>query len=72
MKCPFYSGGGKLNNLKFVEWVALNSVAILFILGLIFVNVAIYLLFNLAIGLLATGITLIVVALILAYERGWS
>lgn len=61
-----------MNNLKFVEWVALNSVAILFILGLIFVNVAIYLLFDLAIGLLATGITLIVVALILAYERGWS
>ena len=59
-----------MNNLKFAKWVALNIVAILFVLGLIFVNVAIYMLFDVAIGLLATGITLILVALIMAYERG--
>lgn len=55
---------------KFIDWVALNIVAILFILGLVLVNTAIYQIYSPQACILSSGITLIIVAVIIAYERG--
>ena len=45
-------------------------VTILFVLGLILINVATYLAFSLTTGLYVTGITSLLVALIINYELG--
>lgn len=45
-----------------------NLAAVLFLLGLAFINIAVYLRFDYIIGLIATGITLIVIALIYQFE----
>lgn len=46
-----------------------NLAAVLFLLGLTLVNLAVYLRFDYVIGLIATGSTLIVVALIYQFEK---
>nr|WP_306530557.1 hypothetical protein [Staphylococcus hominis] len=46
-----------------------NLVAILFLLGLTLLNISIYLKFDYIIGLLATGVTLIVISLIYQFEK---
>nr|WP_277952428.1 hypothetical protein [Staphylococcus hominis] len=46
-----------------------NLVAILFLLGLALLNISIYLKFDYIIGLLATGVTLIVISLIYQFEK---
>lgn len=45
-------------------------VTVLFVLGLILINAATYLAFSLATGLYVTGITSLLVALIINYELG--
>lgn len=45
-----------------------NFVSILFLMGLIIINVAVYIGTNLVAGLITTGATLIVIALIIDYE----
>ena len=52
-----------------LKLIIINLATIFFIAGLIFINVSVYHIFNTNIGLLATGITLVVVALILSYEE---
>ncbi|EJH4194483.1 hypothetical protein NDM77_001652 [Staphylococcus pseudintermedius] len=59
-----------MNILKF--WGVILStylIPFLFILGLITVNTALYIKYGLFIGLLTTGLTLIVVSIILSDER---
>lgn len=46
-----------------------NMVAVLFLLGLILINIAIYIRFDYVIGIFATGITLIIISLIYQFER---
>lgn len=46
-----------------------NLVTILFVAGLVTINVSIYYLFDTHIGLLSTGITLVIAALILNHEQ---
>ena len=46
-----------------------NMVALLFLIGLILINVASYLLFSIVIGLIVTGVTLILLALIIQFEK---
>lgn len=46
-----------------------NLVAVLFLLGMTLINIAIYLRFDYVYGLIATGITLIIIALIYQYEK---
>ncbi|WP_239705767.1 MULTISPECIES: hypothetical protein [unclassified Mammaliicoccus] len=45
-----------------------NLTGILFLLGLTLVNIAMYLRFNETIGLVVTGLTLILIALIIDHE----
>ncbi|WP_239740540.1 MULTISPECIES: hypothetical protein [unclassified Mammaliicoccus] len=45
-----------------------NLTGILFLLGLTLVNIAMYLRFNETIGLVVTGLTLILIALIVEHE----
>lgn len=45
-----------------------NLTGILFLLGLVMVNIALYLRFDETVGLIATGFTLILVALIIDHE----
>lgn len=45
-----------------------NLTGILFLLGLTLVNIAMYLKFNETIGLVVTGLTLILIALIIDHE----
>lgn len=47
----------------------MHLATILFVAGLATINVSIYYLFDTYVGLLATGITLVVVALILNHEQ---
>ena len=60
----------QLNLLKAIgEFLGVNLVAILFLLGLVLINVASYLLFSIVIGLIVTGLTLILIALIIQFEK---
>lgn len=59
-----------MNTLKTLEKFLINNlVAILFLLGLTLLNISIYLKFDYIIGLLATGVTLIVISLIYQFEK---
>lgn len=58
-----------MGKVSLLEWIGVNIATILFVLGLILVNVAMYMLFNAALGLLVTGITFIIVGLIINYEQ---
>ena len=59
-----------MNLLKAIgEFLTVNVVAILFLLGLTLVNVATYLQFDLVIGLIVTGVTFILIALIAQFEK---
>lgn len=64
--------GGDLMNLNKIENFLKVSVAnitgILFLLGLLFINIAMYSAFNINIGLVVTGATLIVISLIINNE----
>lgn len=59
----------KQNKKRSAAEVLIDHLAgILFVLGLITVDVAVFLLFGTAIGVLATGISLIVTGLIVSFE----
>jgi hypothetical protein len=59
-----------LNLLKVIgEFLAVNFVALLFLVGLVLINVASYLQFDVVIGLIVTGVTLILIALIAQFEK---
>ncbi|MCI2881379.1 hypothetical protein FH103_01805 [Staphylococcus hominis] len=59
-----------MNTLKTLgKFLINNLVAILFLLGLALLNISIYLKFDYIIGLLATGVTLIVISLIYQFEK---
>lgn len=60
-----------LNRLKQVGLAIVNNiVAILFLLGLIIISTAVFIGFGLVVGLIATGIMIIIVSTILAIEQG--
>ena len=52
-----------------LQLLVLNLATVFFILGLTIMNVSIYFIFNEYIGLLVTGFTLIVIALIMNHEQ---
>lgn len=52
----------------FLKLLIVNIVSILFLIGLTVVNIAMYIGFGLVFGLIATGLTLILIALIIDYE----
>ncbi|AQN32260.1 MULTISPECIES: hypothetical protein [Mammaliicoccus] len=59
----------KLSKIKdFLMLLVANLTGILFLLGLTLVNIAMYLRFNEIVGLVATGLTLILIALIIDHE----
>ncbi|MBF7025934.1 hypothetical protein [Staphylococcus kloosii] len=59
-----------MNLLKVIgEFLAVNFVALLFLVGLVLINVASYLQFDVVIGLIVTGVTLILIALIAQFEK---
>lgn len=59
-----------MNLLKILGQALINNiVAVLFLLGLVLVNVATYLQFGLVAGLLVTGVTFILIALIVQFEQ---
>jgi len=55
-----------------LQLLIMNLATILFVLGLVFINVAMYYIFDTYIGLLTTGITLLVVGLIINHEQSTS
>lgn len=58
-----------MNTLKLIgQLLSSNLVTILFLLGLTLVNIACYIKFGSSYGMAATGITLIVVSIILLIE----
>ncbi|MDW3796447.1 hypothetical protein QI358_03390 [Staphylococcus saprophyticus] len=62
-----------MNLLKFLgQFLIINLVAVLFLLGLILINVFTYLQFDIVIGILITGVTLIVISLIVQFEKSQS
>lgn len=52
-----------------LQLIIMNLASILFISGLILINVSAYYIFNTNIGLFVSGATLVVVSLILSYEQ---
>lgn len=59
----------KLSKIKdFFLLLVANLTGILFLLGLTLVNIAMYLRFNETVGLVVTGLTLIIIALIIDRE----
>lgn len=59
----------KLSKIKdFFLILVANLTGILFLLGLTLVNIAMYLRFNEIVGLVVTGLTLILIALIIDHE----
>lgn len=52
-----------------LQLIVMNLASILFISGLILINVSAYYIFNTNIGLFVSGATLVVVSLILSYEQ---
>lgn len=60
----------QLNTLRILgETLVNNLLALLFIMGLSLINVASYIGFGLVTGLFVTGVTLIVITIILALEQ---
>ncbi|WEW54321.1 hypothetical protein [Staphylococcus phage SauPS-28] len=71
MKSLDFKGGDSMNLNKITDVFRLlvaNLVSILFLLGLCIVNISVYKTFGHNMGLLATGIILIVISLILNHE----
>lgn len=59
-----------MNLLKAIgQALASNIVAVLFLVGLVLINVASYLQFDMVIGFIVTGVTLILIALIVQFEQ---
>ncbi|MBF0718294.1 hypothetical protein HZY95_00940 [Staphylococcus sciuri] len=59
----------KLSKIKdFLMLLVANLTGILFLLGLTLVNIAMYLRFNEIVGLVSTGLTFILIALIIDHE----
>ncbi|WP_083390178.1 hypothetical protein [Staphylococcus sp. LCT-H4] len=59
-----------MNLLKVIgQFLGNNLVAILFLIGLVLINVASYLQFDMVIGFIVTGVTLILIALIVQFEK---
>ncbi|PTI10703.1 hypothetical protein BU096_00595 [Staphylococcus xylosus] len=59
-----------INTLKLIGAAIINNlIPLLFLIGLILVNTAIYVQWGLVIGFIVTGITLILIALILVGEK---
>ncbi|PTI96333.1 hypothetical protein [Staphylococcus simulans] len=52
----------------FLKLLIVNIVSILFLIGLTVVNIAMYIGFGLVFGLIVTGLTLILIALIIDHE----
>ena len=62
-----------MNTLKLIgETLAIYLVPLLFLIGLTAINVASYLGFGIVLGLFVTGITLVVIAIILTIEKSKS
>lgn len=62
-----------MNLLKFLgQFLVSNLVAVLFLLGLILINTFTYLQFDIVIGILITGVTLILISLIVQFEKSQS
>lgn len=51
------------------EFITFNLVAILFLLGLISIDVGAFLLFGLEIGMIVAGVSIILIALIIQHEK---
>lgn len=70
-KNSVFKGGDKMDLNKinvFFNLLVANLVSILFLLGLFVINISVYKTFGQNMGLLCTGITLIVISLILNHE----
>lgn len=52
-----------------LQLLIMNLATILFVTGLALINVSMYYIFDIHIGLLVTGITLVIVALIVNHEQ---
>lgn len=51
------------------EFIALNLVALLFLLGLVSIDIGSFLRFGIEIGLMVTGVSVICIALIMQHEK---
>lgn len=51
------------------EFITINLVAILFLLGLVSIDIGSFLRFGIEIGLMVTGISIICIALIMQHEK---
>lgn len=51
------------------EFITLNLVAILFLLGLVSIDIGSFLRFGLEIGMIVTGVSIILIALIIQHEK---
>ncbi|WP_239734110.1 hypothetical protein [Mammaliicoccus sp. H-M33] len=51
------------------EFIALNLVALLFLLGLVSIDIGSFLRFGVEIGLMVTGVSVICIALIMQHEK---
>lgn len=51
------------------EFISLNLVALLFLLGLVSIDIGSFLRFGVEIGLMVTGISVICIALIMQHEK---
>lgn len=51
------------------EFIALNLVALLFLLGLVSIDIGSFLRFGVEIGLMVTGVSVIFIALIMQHEK---
>lgn len=54
--------------IDFLKLLVANITGILFLLGLTMVNIAMYLKYGEVIGLIVTGLTLVIIALIIDHE----
>lgn len=52
-----------------IEFITLNLVALLFLLGLVSIDIGSFLRFGVEIGLMVTGISVICIALIMQHEK---
>lgn len=52
-----------------IEFITLNLVALLFLLGLVSIDIGSFLRFGVEIGLMVTGVSVICIALIMQHEK---
>lgn len=57
------------NKISILQLLILNIATVFFILGLTAINISVYFIFDKYIGLLVTGVTMIVIALIMNHEQ---